>query len=152
MQVRNWVVRRAWFRVGKNQRRWGLGRAEITWAGDWTDRLVIIGRPVKQYVFVRCWVNGHLGCGRWSRVRGVVLMLSHLIVVAFWWFMYPIAACGFILELPGLGYLVLPKFDSFTLVYLVFAIFEPSLLMLGFPMYVSLFILVFRCGMCCGWW
>ena len=64
-------------------------------------------------------------------------MLSYPSVLAFQWFAYPVATCEFVLKLPWLRYLILPEFDGFTLVYLAFAVFKPSLIMLGFPMYVS---------------
>ena len=50
-------------------------------------------------------------------------------------------------------YLVLPEFEHFALGYLVFTIFEPSLLVLGFLAYVSLSILMFKCWVSGGqWW
>ena len=78
-------------------------------------------------------------------MHGVALILSYPVDLAFRWFVYPIATCGFVLELPGLRYLALLIFERFVLVYPAFTIFEPSLLVLGFPMYVSLSILVLKC-------
>ena len=83
-----------------------------------------------------CWVDSRACCGSWCRVHGAVVWLSYPVVLTFQWFVYPVAACRFILELPGLVYLVLPVFGHFVLVYLVFAIFEPSVLVLGFPVCV----------------
>ena len=88
---------------------------------------------------------------------GVVLVLSYPVLLAFHCFLYPItylhvAAAGFVLELPRLMYLVLPEFEHFALRYLIFAVFKPSLLVLGFLVYVSLSILVFKCWVSGGWW
>ena len=75
-------------------------------------------------------------------MRGVVLVLSYLVVLPFRWSVYLItclrvAVGGFVLELPRLGYLILLVFKRVALVYLVFTFFEPSVLVLGFPMCVS---------------
>ena len=83
-----------------------------------------------------CWVDSGAGCGSWCGVRGAIVWLPCPVVLTFQWFVYPVAACGFVLELPGLVYLVLPMFGRFALVYLVFTVFEPSVLMLGFPVCV----------------
>jgi hypothetical protein len=48
-----------------------------------------------------------------------------------------VAAGGFVLELPGLVYLVPPALD-----YPVFAVYEPSVLVLGFPACGSLAVVV----------
>jgi hypothetical protein len=79
----------------------GCIRAEVAWARDWADRRVVVGRPVEPRVFVRYWVDGWAGCGRWGAC-GVVVVLSYPSVLAFQWFAYPVAVCGFVLELPGL--------------------------------------------------
>jgi hypothetical protein len=72
-------------------------------------------------------------------------MLSYPVVLAFRWFMYPVAACGFVLELP--------EFERFVLEYPFFAVFESFVLLLGFPACISLAVVVFECGLSCGrWW
>jgi hypothetical protein len=85
-------------------------------------------------------------------VRGAVLVLSYPVVLVFRWFVYPAAACGFVLELPGLEYLVLLAFELLALDYPVFAVFEPSVLLLGFPGCVSLAVVVLAYGVSCGCW
>jgi len=88
-------------------------------------------------------VDGCAGCGRWCRVRGAVVGLSYPIVLAFQWFVYPVtyllvAAGGFVLELPGLVYLV-------AFVYPAFAVSELPLLVLRLPVCVYLTVVVFGC-------
>jgi hypothetical protein len=91
-------------------------------------------------------------------VRGVVLVLLYLVVLPFRWSVYlvtclRVAVGGFVLELPRLGYLVLLVFERVALVYLVFAVFDPSVLVLGFHACISLAVFVFECGLSCGrWW
>jgi hypothetical protein len=87
-------------------------------------------------VFVQYWVDSWAGCGR-RGACGVVVVLSYPSVLAFQWFAYPVAVCGFVLELPLLVHLVLPEFGRFAVVCLVFTVFEPSVLVLGFPVCVS---------------
>jgi hypothetical protein len=83
-------------------------------------------------------------------VRGVVDALSYPVVLVYL-VTYPSnVAGGFVLELPGLGYLVLPGFERFALEYLVFAVSVP---LLGFPACGSLAVVAFECGMSRGrWW
>ena len=52
---------------------------EVPRAGDWTNGRVNVGGPVELCVFVRRWVDGWAGCGRRSRVWGVVLDLPLLV-------------------------------------------------------------------------
>jgi hypothetical protein len=115
-------------------------------------------------VFAWYWVDGRAGCGRWCGVRGAVVWLSYPVVLASRWsvfpvvFVYPVtdlrvAAGVFVLELPELVYLVLLVFERFALVYPAFAVFELPLLVLGFPVCVSLVVLVFECWVSGGrWW
>lgn len=76
-------------------------------------------------------------------MRGAVVGLSYPVVLAFQWFVYPVtyllvAAGGFVLELPGLVYLV-------AFVYPAFAVSELPLLMLRLPVCVYLAVVVFGC-------
>ena len=123
--------------------------AEVAYPGDGTDRLVIIGHPVKPYMFVQCWVNGCVGCKRWSGVRGVIPVLLYLIVLPFCWFVYAVtclhvAIGGFVLELPllMLEYPVFAVFRSSLLVF-VSALLNPLLLCI---LLLSLFCLLFSCS------
>ena len=61
----------------------GCSRAEVTRAGDGANRLVNVSGPVELLMFVQHWVGSRVGCGRWSGVRGVILVLSYPIVLAF---------------------------------------------------------------------
>jgi hypothetical protein len=116
----------------------GLGRAEIARIGDWANGLIDVGHPVEPCVSMRHWVGSRVGCGRWCGVCGAVVALPYPVVLTFPWLVYLItylhvATGGFVLELPGLMHLILPVFELFALDYPVFAIFEPSVLVLGFP-------------------
>ena len=105
----------------------GCSRVEVARAGDRANRLVVVGRPVEPYVFVRC------------RVRGAVVGLSYPVVLTLPWFVYPItylrvAAGGFVLELPELVYLVSALLDPLLL----------CILLLSFCLLFSCFLLLLR--------
>jgi hypothetical protein len=139
---RDVVAEQAGCGYGVCQGRPGPGGVEIPRLGDWANGRVNIGRPVEPRMSMRHWVGSHVGCGRWCGVRGVVALL-YPVVLAFPWLVYfvtylRVAAGGFVLELPRLVYLVLLAFELLTLDYPVFAVFEPSVLVLGFPGCVSL--------------
>ena len=90
-------------------------------------------------------------------MRGAVVGLPYPVVLAFPLLVYlvtylRVAAGGFVLELPGLEYLVFPEYKRFALVYPVFAVFGPFVLMLGFRACISLAVVVFECGLSCGQW
>jgi hypothetical protein len=43
----------------------GHGRAEVTSAGDWTDRLIDVHHPVELLRFMRGHIKHGVSCGRW---------------------------------------------------------------------------------------
>ena len=65
---------------------------ELACAGDRTKQLVDVGCPVEPCMFMQHWVDRCTGCGRWSRVCGVVVNVVFLYptVPTFLWFVYPI--------------------------------------------------------------
>jgi hypothetical protein len=83
-------------------------------AGGWFA-IVVDGRVGAEVARVGDWANARVGvrCPVDPRVFNV--------------------AGGFVLELPGLMYLVLPAFELFVLVYPTFTIFVSSAPLLGFP-------------------